>query len=63
MWNVKSMEEAVSWARCPDPMPGEEAILEIRPVFEAADFGEAYTPDVQAQEARVRAGIESQQAK
>jgi hypothetical protein len=64
MWKVKSMEEAVSWAkRCPDPMPGEEAILEIRPVFEAEDFGEAFTPDVQARDARLRAEIERQQAK
>jgi hypothetical protein len=39
LWQVKSMEEALEWARrCPDPMPGEESILEIRPVFEAADF-------------------------
>ena len=40
IWQVKSMEEALEWAkRCPDPMPGEEASeLEIRPLFEAADF-------------------------
>jgi hypothetical protein len=63
MWKVKSMEEAVLWAsRCPDPMPGEEAILELRPVFEAEDFGEAYTPDAQARDARLRAEIERQQA-
>ena len=64
IWKVKSMEEAVSWAsRCPDPMPGEEAILEIRPVFEAEDFGEALTPEVQARDARLRAEIQRQQAK
>jgi hypothetical protein len=40
IWQVKSMEEALAWAqRCPDPMPGEESELEIRPVFEAEDFG------------------------
>jgi hypothetical protein len=41
IWQVKSMDEAVEWVRrCPDPMPGEECELEIRPVFEAADFAE-----------------------
>jgi hypothetical protein len=39
LWRVKSIEEALEWAaRCPDPMPGEDAELEIRPVFEAEDF-------------------------
>jgi hypothetical protein len=51
LWQVKDMEEALAWARrCPDPMPGEEGILEIRPVFEAEDFGPELTPDVRAQE-------------
>ena len=55
------MEEAVEWARrCPDPMPGEEAELEIRPVFEAEDFGEEYTPELRAQDDRLRAEIERQ---
>jgi hypothetical protein len=59
IWQVKSMEEALEWAgRCPDPMPGEESVLEIRPVFEADDFGEAFTPELRAQEDRLRAGIE-----
>ena len=62
IWQVKSMEEAVEWARrCPDPMPGEESELEIRPVFEASDFGEEYTPELQARDARLRAEIERQQ--
>jgi hypothetical protein len=40
IWQVKSIEEAVEWVkRCPDPMPGEESELEIRPAFEAEDFG------------------------
>lgn len=61
IWKVKSMDEAVEWARrCPDPMPGEEAILEIRPVFEAEDFGEAYTPELREQEVKQRAEIERQ---
>jgi hypothetical protein len=59
MWQVRSMEEAVEWARrCPDPMPGEEAVLEIRPVFEAEDFGAEYTPELRAQDDRLRAEIE-----
>ena len=62
MWKVKSMEEAVSWARrCPDPMPGEDAELEIRPVFEAEDFGAEFTPELRAREDQLRAEIERQQ--
>jgi hypothetical protein len=39
IWQVKSIEEALEWARrCPEPMPGEESELEIRPVYEAEDF-------------------------
>ena len=61
IWEVKSIDEAVAWARrCPDPMPGEESVLEIRPIFEAEDFGEAYTPELQAKEARMRAEVEQQ---
>lgn len=46
IWQVKDMEEAIEWAkRCPNPMPGPSE-LEIRPIFEAADFGEALTPDI-----------------
>ena len=64
IWQVKSMEEAVEWARrCPDPMPGEEAELEIRPVFEAEDFGKEFTPELRAQEERLRAEMERQQKK
>jgi hypothetical protein len=59
LWQVKSMEEAVEWARrCPDPMPGEDAELEIRPVHEAEDFGAEFTPELRAQEERLRAEIE-----
>lgn len=55
LWQVKSMEEAIEWARrCPDPMPGEESVLEIRPVFEADDFGAEFTPELRAQEERIR---------
>jgi len=56
IWQVRSMEEAVEWVRrCPDPMPDEEAEIEIRPVFEADDFGAEFTPELRAQEERVRA--------
>jgi len=55
LWQVKSMEEAIEWVRrCPDPMPGEESEIEIRPVFEAEDFGKEFTPELRAQEERVR---------
>ena len=61
IWQVKSMEEAVEWVRrCPDPMPGEESEIEIRPVFEDEDFGEEFTPELRAQEERLRAEIERQ---
>jgi hypothetical protein len=54
IWQVSSMEEAVEWVkRCPNPHPGESTI-EIRPVFEAEDFGEALTPELANQEARLR---------
>ena len=59
IWQVKSMEEAVEWVRrCPDPMPGEESEIEIRPVFEAEDFGEEFTPELREQEERLRTEIE-----
>ena len=63
LWQVKSMDEAVEWARrCPNPMPGEEGILEIRPVQEAEDFGAALTPELRAQEERLRSEIERQRS-
>ena len=55
IWQVKSMAEALEWAkRCPDPMPGEVSELEIRPFYEAEDFGEAFTPELQAKVERLR---------
>ena len=58
LWQVKSMEEAVAWVkRCPNPMEGPSEI-EIRPVFEAEDFGAEFTPELRAQEDRLRAQIE-----
>ena len=62
LWQVTSMEEAVEWVRrCPDPMPGEEAEIEIRPVFEADDFGDEFTPELREQEDHLRAELERQQ--
>jgi len=64
IWQVKSLEEAVEWARrCPDPMPGEEAELEIRPVFELDDFGENVTPEVRARNERMQAELEKRASK
>ena len=61
LWQVRSLDEALEWVRrCPDPMPGEESEIEIRPVFEAEDFGAEYTPELREQEARQRAQIERQ---
>ena len=54
IWKVKDMAEAVAWAkRCPNPMPGPSE-LEIRPFYEAADFGDALTPELIEQENRLR---------
>jgi hypothetical protein len=59
MWQVKSKEEAIEWVkRCPNPMPGTEAEIEIRQVFEAEDFGAEFTPELREQEERVRAEAE-----
>ena len=57
IWKVNSMEEAIEWVkRCPNPMPGESEV-EIRPRFEASDFGEEFTPELREQEERLRAEI------
>ena len=61
IWQVKSMEEAIEWVRrCPAPMPGEESEIEIRPVFDPEDFGKEFTPELRAQEERLRAEVERQ---
>jgi hypothetical protein len=58
LWQVKSMEEAMEWLkRCPNPGPGEW-VIEARPVFEAADFGEALRPALRATEEDRRANLE-----
>ena len=54
LWQVRSLDEAVEWAkRCPNPMPCPSE-LEIRPIFEAEDFGAEFTPELRAQEDRLR---------
>jgi hypothetical protein len=61
LWEVKSKEEAIEWVkRCPNPLEGESEI-EIRQVFEADDFGEAYTPELREQDERLRAQLDEQQ--
>jgi hypothetical protein len=53
---VTSREEAIEWVkRCPNPMPHAEGEIEIRQVFEAEDFGPAFTPELRQQEERLRA--------
>jgi hypothetical protein len=61
MWQVKDMAEAIAWVRkCPNPMAGESEI-EIRPVFEAEDFGAEFTPELRAQEDALRETMKSRQ--
>ena len=60
IWQVQSMDEAIAWVRrCPNPMSSDSDI-EIRPFFEAADFGEAFTPELQEQEKRLRQQLDAQ---
>lgn len=54
LWQVKSMEDAIEWVkRCPNPH-NEDSEIEIRPLFESADFGEELTPELKEQEKRLR---------
>ena len=58
LWQVRSMEEAIEWAkRCPNPMPGEGSDLEIRPVFEMEDFGDAMPQELRDRENEILRGI------
>src|SRR5882724_7086787 len=55
IWKCKSRQEAIDWVkRCPNPMPGHDAEIEIRQVFEAEDFGAEFTPELREQEERLR---------
>jgi hypothetical protein len=61
LWEVKSLAEAIEWVkRCPNPMEGESEI-EIRQVFETEDFGDQLTPELRAQEERLRAQTTAKQ--
>jgi hypothetical protein len=63
LWQCASLQEAIDWVkRCPNPMPGDSEI-EIRQVFEAEDFGAEFTPELRAQEERLRAEVAAQQNK
>jgi len=57
IWKCASLQEAIEWVkRCPNPMPGDSEI-EIRRIYEAEDFGDALTPELRAQEQRLRAKV------
>ncbi|MGZ5182822.1 MAG: YciI family protein [Ramlibacter sp.] len=59
IWNCASLQEAIEWVkRCPNPMPGDSEI-EIRPFYEAEDFGAAFTPEMREQEERLRKEMEA----
>jgi len=62
LWQCRSKEDVINWVkRCPNPMPGEDSEIEIRQVFEAEDFGAEFTPELKAQEERLRAQITKKQ--
>ena len=59
VWQVSSLDEAVEWVkRMPAPDEGQEAVVEIRPVFEAEDFGDELTPELREREAAMRSQVE-----
>jgi hypothetical protein len=63
LWQVRSMDEAIEWVRrCPNPMMSDSEI-EIRPVFEAEDFGAAFTPELREQEEQLRQRLDAQAGK
>ncbi len=62
IWKVKSKQEAIDWARrSPSPFPGQDCEIEIRQVFEAEDFGAEFTPELRAQEERLRKQVAGNQ--
>jgi hypothetical protein len=55
VWQCKSLDEAIEWVkRCPNPFPNQDSEIEVRPFYELEDFGEEFTPELRAQEDRVR---------
>ncbi|HEY3357757.1 MAG TPA: YciI family protein [Polyangia bacterium] len=64
VFDVKSLQEAIDWVkRCPDPLPGSQAVIEIRQIYEEADFGPELTPELRQAEARLRAQMDAKNAK
>lgn len=62
LWQVESMDEAMDWVkRMPSPAEGDEGEVEVRPVFEADDFGENFTPELREREDRMREQVEQSQ--
>jgi hypothetical protein len=62
VWQVSSLQEAIEWLKqCPNPHD-EETEVEIRPLYEAADFAEALTPELREREQRLRAQCQNRQA-
>ena len=62
LWEVASLQEAIDWVkRCPNPHEGESEI-EIRQVFTAEDFGEAFTPELREREEKLRVQVEKRNA-
>jgi hypothetical protein len=60
IWRVASMDEAIEWIKkCPNPMPDTEPEIEIRPIFEAEDFGSELTPELKEKEDELRARLEN----
>src|SRR5213078_555400 len=59
LWQVRSLDEAIEWVRrIPNPT-GEQGVVEVRPVFEADDFGEEFTPELREREERLRTQTEA----
>lgn len=59
VWDVSSMDEALEWVkRCPDPMPGEESVIEIRPFYGPEDFGAEFTPELQERVEEMHRAVE-----
>ena len=62
LWQVNSMQEAIEWVkRCPSPAGVQEGEIEIRQVFEVADFGSEFTPELREQEERMRAQLDAKE--
>jgi hypothetical protein len=61
VWQVKDMDEAIEWVKRIPNTDGDDGVIEIRPVFEAEDFGDELTPELREREARMRQEVEANQ--